>query len=221
MELAIVRSIEEVDMHRKLAIVTALAVGCFSDKGWVPHCEETVSPVSMETVTELGFSGDDVMALAEISAVTFTFSDDTVSDGTVEITPLGGAEVIQRVLAEPPDGTTNIPLIDVTCDDTVEVPVEIRVTTEDGRLLEVGTSRLESVDGTSAWFSLLMQPDALQGTLDLSGIDRSRYDREELHFVGDLMGTSHTGRLTLDGSGETGDLGFAEANPVAEWASES
>ncbi|MFH1468093.1 MAG: hypothetical protein ABIO70_27145 [Pseudomonadota bacterium] len=197
-------------MTRTLLSASALLLlGACSEKAAEdyagPHCEDTPTVITLEEATALGFSGADVLALAEgIRDETLTWTADE-STTPVHVTVTYDAGEVRFVDSEPvyPEGEDGaIQDIAVVCDDRVEVDVTVTVVTDDGGFDEAWDVALASIDGLSAGASV-----------DLESFTGSfTYDTSEL---GEYEELSYNVMLGFDEAGASGDA-FAQAQGCEE-----
>jgi hypothetical protein len=141
-----------------------------SDVVEMPYCEETKTPITdLSAATALGFSAADLIALGT-GDFTDTMSWVDGSTSPLALSVVAGDAVWVESVAVYPESDGSTELIGVECLPRVEVAVTVSVSTEDGRLAEVGgaafSGALSSMAVGSA--SMTVPVDALAGTLDLA-----------------------------------------------------
>ena len=190
-------------MHRTLLTIPAwiLLVGCFEgDKNTLedgPYCEDSPTVITLEEATALGFSGADLLLLAEGE-----HTETLVWAETEATTPLavgvsydaGEVRYIDSV-AVYPEGDGDTPAIGVECFARVEVDVTISLATEDGAFDESFDLALSSEDGVHASAGLSFDHGDLAGSYEFTLMDPSEYDD-----------VSHSLRVTFDEAGCSGEL---------------
>jgi hypothetical protein len=221
-------------MNRTLFTIPAclLLVGCFEKRDPSledgPYCENTPTVVTLEETTELGFSGADLMALAEGG---FDETLTWIEDGST--TPVhvsvGYAEgEVRYVSSEAVYPDSDEPTIDIgiECQDYLEVDVSLVITTEDGALDESLELALRSDEGTRVSGSLELDHTQLDGSYEFTLMDPSEYD-SVTHFLDVLFEESGcSGELMAQAEGCdddcTGDecTCWASNDTVASWGGE-
>lgn len=207
------------------ALALALT-GCAEDtldEGWFPGCDETRTELGDDEASALGFSADDVFAELTLPATL-----DGRIDGDVAVTVTldlirtdDPVAFVDREPSEPPDDVEEIPTIDVQCDDTLEIPVQLTLTTDDGSFDETVTAELEAATpGGVALFADLGDGQALDGTYQPGTVDTSEYDT--WGYTVDLRRDAGTwsGAISLVGEGTDGDgdVAFVEQTEVLTWS---
>ncbi len=139
-------------------------------------CEEDTTELELDEVSPLGFSAEDVLALAEgTHEATLTWAPDeasmattTLESGTTAVTlVVEAAGPASFVDAEPPSsgGTVGMIALGRVCPDRVDVPVTVTLTTADGALDETLEGTLSATDAGSATLLVPIELDELEGTL--------------------------------------------------------
>ncbi len=205
-----------------LTVTTCLlAAGCFlgnKDLADGPYCEETATLVSLEELTELGFSGADLLALAEGSfEQTLTWTEDGSSTAlTVDVVHADGeVRYVASTAVYPDDGGTTID-IGVECEDYVEVDVTIDITTADGELAESLETSIASFYGTEVRARESLAPEDIQGSYEYTGMDPSEYDELDLDLSVELDEAGCSGEMTVTTQGCDDDC---DGNECTCWAS--
>ncbi len=218
-------------MNRALITIPAwlLIVGCFhNDKNGFedgPYCEDTPTVATLDDISSLGFSGADMLALAEGGFdETLTWHD---SDSTTPVhISVGYAEgevrhVASTAVYPETDGPTND--IGIECEDYVEIDVSLIVTTEDGGLDEGYELALRSGDGATVSTSVDFDHSEMGGSYEFTLMDPSEYD-SVTHFLDvafDDAGCS--GELSVQAEGCDDDCTgeectcWASMDTVATW----
>ena len=218
-------------MHRTLLTIPAwlLITGCFQgDKNDLedgPYCENTATVLALDEASALGFSGADMLALAEGGFdETLTWAADS-STTPIHIS-VGYAEGEVRFVdseAVYPEGEGETPAIGVECEDFVEVDVSVVVTTTDGALDETYELALISFEGTHISTSASFDHTEMGGSYEFTLMDPSEYDdvTHGLDMAFDAAGSS--GELTAMAEGCdddcTGDecTCWASIDTIASW----
>ncbi len=218
-------------MNRALLTIPAwlLVTGCFTGKedleGNGPYCEDTPTAITLEEVTELGFSAADLLAAAEGS-----FEEELYwagVDGTTTITvdvnyAEGELNYVTSSAVYPDEGETSI-AIGIECEDYVEVYVAADIATADGALDETMELALSSRDGLTTAASKSFAEGELQGSYEYTGMDPSEYDSiaYAINVAFDEEGCS--GALLVQTEGCDADCDgdectcWAGSETVAEW----
>lgn len=204
-----------------LALVPLMfACGEVNEDSWFPGCDETTTVLDIDEVSNLGFSGTELFdALGGIRTYTGEYDIGGTAETTETLT-LGSGDVllVERVESQPPEGFTGaIPAIAVICDDTVQVPVDVTVSTDDGTFEESATAVLEGSTVDRATWSAEIAAGGLSGSFDESTVDTSRYDTWGYTLSGTRSDVGDSGELVLIGEGETPDTAFAEATYLLTW----
>lgn len=191
-------------------------------------CDEDATELGLDEVSPLGFSADDVLALAEgTHEATLTWVPDeaamattTLEPGTTEVTlviePAGPASFVD---AEPPASGSSGGMIELgwVCPDRVDVPVTVTLTTADGALDETLDGTLSATDAGSATLLVPIELDELEGTLSFEVVSpeggvpiqtRLEVVFGEGIFAGRLSGTIET---------RTDQVATAAGATYAEW----
>ncbi len=210
-------------MNRALLTIPAwlLVAGCFIDKEATddgPYCEETPTVVTLEEVTELGFSGADLLVLAEGSfeeELTW-LTDDSTTTVTVDVAYAEGE--VRYVTSEavyPDEGETSI-AIGIECEDYLELDVTIAIATVDGSLAESLDTTISSYDGTVSTTRQSFAPEEIQGTYEYTEMDPSEYDELELGIAVEFDEVGCSGEMTVTTQGCDDDC---EGDECTCWAS--
>ena len=187
-----------------------------------PYCEETTTSVSLDEVTDLGHSAQDLLDLAVGEHLeTMTWADDgdvgltmTVSSDATEASYITGEAVY-------PD-TGEVPTIAAVCPPRLEVAIDVDFVTDDGSLDESFAATLVQDDTGLLDPELFEELDetSLTGTFDAeSWVDVD--DEEELDDVGMAieshfadLGTRGTVYVTAEGS----EKDCADGDGCTAWA---
>ncbi len=209
-----------------------LLSGCFQDKGSGladngPHCEDTPSVITLEEATDLGFSGAELLALAEGEhAETLTWlASDTTTGLTVTVHyDAGEVRFVDSEAVYPDTGMSEA--IGVECDDRVEVDVTVAVVTEDGALNESFGLALSSTDGASASARVSFDHTELNGSYTFDLMDPSEYDSVEHSLDMSFDAEGSGGELTAQAEGcddcpdDQECTCWASMDTIATWPSE-
>lgn len=124
-----------------------LASGALISDGIKPYCAETVIEVDIDHITELGFSGGDLLNLANVERSldwSWEYKEGTTTLTLFAQSAAQTARFIDSV-AVYPDGAIEIGII---CPDRVEVDAWVTFVTEDGAFDERFYVQLYDTDGT-------------------------------------------------------------------------
>lgn len=167
-------------MRTLIPLFSLVALGCdLGDKNPAegPTCQDTPTDVTLEEVTELGFSAAEVLARLPASEVALlTWEGGGTTDLTLTYAPAAAARFVDSV-AVYPDGDGETPAIAVICEDRVEIDLDFTIATTDGALDEdlAAPIRATAVDAATVWADLDL--DGLQGSLDFDAFtDGTAYD---------------------------------------------
>lgn len=218
---------------RKMLWAVVFVVGCSwgkTDEAMGPHCEDTATVITLEESTALGFSGAELLALAEgTHTSTLTWSGD------------GGSTVLTLTLARPTDGevryvdseavagdTGMSPAMAVECPDRLEVDLAFTFVTEDGTFNESWSGALMGTQPTNASWSTELDPAALGGSFAVEPwAEGEDYDTAELQISGTHDASGPAGSVTLQLSGadecEDGDecTAWASQQEIGTWGAVS
>lgn len=142
-------------------------------------CEEQVTVLSgIDEVSPLGIRAADMLALAAGDHASTVLWGGGGSYGTVTVelaSPAGEAAISARIHYAGGEvrfiASTETPLYDWTCNDRLEVDVEVEVVTDDGALNERFTAPLRSTIAQVATLSRRVALPELQGALALTAVD--------------------------------------------------
>jgi hypothetical protein len=220
-------------MNRTLLTIPAwlVVVGCF-DKGRQdlangPHCEDSPAVVTLEEITELGFTGADMLALAQgehLETLSWA-ADGSTSPVLVTVTYSEGEVRFVDSEAVYPDTGMTIG-IGIECSDRVELDATIAISTEDGALAESYELTLASGDGTSVSARSSFDHEAMQGSYTFSLMDPSEYDSvtHSLSFLFDEAGSSGEFSAQAEGCDDDCDgdecTCWASMDTIATWPAE-
>jgi hypothetical protein len=221
-------------MYRTLLTIPAwfLLVGCFEgDKNTLedgPYCEDTPTVVGLDEVTALGFSGADLLLLAEGEhAETLTWAETgATTPVAVGVAYAEGEVRFVDSVAVYPEGDGETPAIGVECFARVEVDVTLTIATEDGALDESFALSLGSQDGltTTAWYSF--DHEELNGSYEFTLMDPSEYDSVQHGLSVSFEEGASRGEITAQAEGCDDDCSgdectcWASIDTVAYWESE-
>lgn len=197
-----------------LAALAGLAVaagpGCSlvnGDETYTPRCAETVSSLTLDQATDLGFTAQEL-----ISSVTGGSSDTlTWSDGTTTGVHLGvgyadGAlRYVHSEVEEPPEDAGAILDIAVICEDRIEVVADVTLKTDDGAFDEMWTVTLRALASDEASFNQDLLPGDLTGTYDYRALDPAEYDSTSAALSVSLRTGISTGNIFEMGEKTEGD----------------
>jgi hypothetical protein len=116
------------------------------------------------------------------------------------------------------EGFVTIDDSEADCEDFVDVPVELQVTTADGALAETwsGVLKYKQISGTH--FEREMAPDAFNGTYTLTELDPTHYDSVLVHFDMRIFDNTHLGAMWATGQKRLPDSGvFVNRERIATW----
>lgn len=212
---------------RRSIFMAALVVGCTrEDPGTLdgPSCDEQPTELTRNEISDLGFSADDVLALAEGTHDTSLLwdRDGSTTPLALSVTDALGYRFITSE-AVYPDGGGEQPAIGIVCEDRLEIDVEITFTTGDGAFDEAWTSTLWAGDANALAASHELDPDALTGTYDVSiDIGATDYDERSLWIEARFDAQGASGWIRGQISGEEDCTGntctaWAELFDVASW----
>lgn len=164
-----------------LMLLPAVAlVGCpqpANDEG--AYCKDTATVLTMDEVSELGFSGADVLDNVEglhDSTLTWTLDGDTTELIMDVLYDGGEARFIVSEAVYPDDGGMENDM-EIICDDRVEIDVAVTLSTDDLVLDESWTVALRALDATAASFLLYdLDPTDFTGTYDFMAFDPAEWD---------------------------------------------
>lgn len=221
-------------MRRECVALVALSVCVACDKpesetpedegiyAEMPYCEETVSSLSPEDAP-FGVSGAELLMAIEGTDGQAVFADGhEVGFGISFQVDEASLRLIESEAVYPDSGGATLDIA-VLCADRIEVDASVVLDTADLLLDEAWSVAISVAD--DEWgdgepgvpvFSLELEPDDLQGSLDLADYaDLERYDEVSLFFDGVLSPSGFEGELVGQGSAEDGDVAFAETFAVA------
>ena len=188
----------------------------------MPYCEETRTEVGLDEVSPLGFSGAQVLALAEGEwTSTLVFDGGSETPLAIGVTALDATAVHVDSEAVYPTGG-EVADIAVICDDYVEVQVFSSFVSEDGSFDEAWSVPLRSFDGLQAGASVDFDDQALQGSYRFTELDPSEYD-EVIHFLtASFDGAATSGVVDAQATGQEDCTGsdctaWAANFTVATW----
>jgi len=211
--------------------------GCGPTQVWVPYCEVDREKIGFEEVSSLGLSASDFLGLSlediqELEMLS-AHSDVTWADGT-QTSMLWGFSVDEtqpvywnhRYPAEPPEGVTSTALIAVQCTDSIGVPGDLLVQTDDGRLAEETFYGIEiqiQQSGTDENFvgemNLELSTKDILGALDWDAFSGDEpYDSRQVFlqsFLDDSGG--YSGTLSLQLLQETEEVSSMSLVDVGTW----
>lgn len=152
-----------------------LLVSCAGELPGAPTCVDTSVAITLEEGTELGFSGADLLVVAEgeFDGLLTWYGDEYAYPPEESSTPVylsvgyaaGEVRYVASELVHPEgDGPTMD--LGIVCDDRVEVDVSLVITTEDGGLDEDLTLALRSSDGVRVRAGLVFDHSTLDGSYD-------------------------------------------------------
>lgn len=149
--------------------------GCIGGLASAPTCVDTATVIALEDVTELGFSGADLLVLAEgdFDGQLTWYGDEHAYPPEETSTPVSvsvgyAAGEVRFVASELvyPEGDGPTMDIGIVCDDRVEVDVSLVIFTEDGGLDEDLSLALRSFDGVHVTAGLAFDHSTLGGTYE-------------------------------------------------------
>ncbi len=203
-------------------------VGCkfgTADEG--AYCEDTATVLAMDEVSELGFSGNDVLdnLEGEHSAVMRWLESNADTALTMDVLYDGGEVRFIESVAVYPDnnGIGNTMEAAIDCQDRLEVDVAVTFATEDGAFDEDWDVALRSTAADAADFTLAdRDPADFTGTYDFVAFDPAEWDdvNTSIHAAvdtGGLRGTvDEMAEVVEDDSGPDGTA-MAALETVAQW----
>lgn len=217
-------------MTRIAPLALLLLPGCFlfgDREADMPYCEEIVTVLGMDEVSALGFSGADLVALAEGTHVeTLRWSEDgATTELTLEVAIT--ATEVRYVDAEPvyPE-EGDVPAIGIECPDSLEVDATLGFTTADGAFAESFATEIASYEGEQAFTWITVDPEELEGTWTYTLMDPSEYDELSLFVDMAFDADGSTGVVYAQASGaeECDDdecTAWATQDEVATWPAEA
>lgn len=190
-------------------------------------CEDTLTPLSLEEISVLGFAPGDLLTLAEGShAETLRWARGGETLVEIGLTyEDGDARFVDSEPVYPEDGDSSA-AIWIECPDRVEVDVSITFVTEDGAFDELWACPLQGEVVEMATFRQELDVDALGGTYDMDqDITEPDYDQRSAWVSGRFTAEGTTGEVMGQVSGEEecqdGDTCSAWAGevPIGSWGS--
>jgi hypothetical protein len=201
--------------HRVWILAAAILLGgCGGEAEEQTLCVVKRTPVPAGEVTSFGFSGDQVLALAEgthmaqltwnafplePSVVASNITPGAATTVTVRIARAGGVYVVDQ---EPR-------MAYVPCPDGVQADIEVNMVSADGALAETGRGRLFSTSATSANLDFVI-PRPPMGTLRIDAVPSSGLHFSSLSLDADFNQGPLWGSLILilvDSSGAADSSG--------------
>lgn len=197
-----------------LLVLLGVASGCGEPSAGSQVGGEAVQCKAVATTTlamgedsVLGFSGADVLALAEGEhAATLAWKKGGSTQATVTIAS-SGAQARYLEMAYVDDGSGIEPAID--CADVVEVDVTVAFATADGAFDESWTTKLAAPLPDHAAWSTELDLDALQGSYTVTEVDPAAFDGVRAFLDIELdaggVGGQITGQATSSSPGDDPD----------------
>jgi len=196
-------------MKRTLITIPAwlLLAGCVGgarDLASAPRCEDTPTVITLEEVSELGFSGAETLALAEgaFDGLLSWHGDDYADPSEVSTSPVhvsvAYAEGEVRLVASQavyPEGDAPTMDLGLICEDYLEVDVSLVVTTEDGGLDESYEVALRSFDGQRATAYAEFDHGSMGGSYDYA-----------MEYSMEVDSVTHSLEVSFDEAGCGGEL---------------
>lgn len=174
--------------------------GTGSDAFASEFCEVASSQMlGIDETSPLGFSGRDMLDLAEgVYRTTLSYENgETTGLRSVVNYTDGNVVFIDRRRTEDSAGPS------AACPDSLEVTVEARIETDDGRFDEDFGAVLTALQPSENGYFVELNPDAMQGSFDFSEFDDGSYDRRRV-FI-DALFDSQGSNGRISGVGENDD----------------
>ena len=226
--LSLANPTEDPPMTRSLLSTASLLLlaGCFDEnlEASAPYCEDVATVITLEEATALGFSGADVLALAEGTfdeTLTWTADGSTTPVQVVVSYAEGEVRFVDSEVVTPEGEDGEILDIYVECPDRIEVDVTVAVATEDGGFDEAWDVALSSTDGLTAGGSV--SPADFTGTYEYTAMDPSEYDELSYRVTVGFDGNGTSGEAFADAQGCDTDCEGDECtcwdmqDPIASW----
>ena len=188
-----------------------------TDLGDSPYCDDTVTVLGVDDVGTLGFSGQDMLALAEgTHDETFVWTRTAESSALSLVVRHDGGEVRQvESEAVYPEGTTVD--IGIECPDRIEVDVAVTFETADGAFAEAWDLALVAVSAGTVAMDVVLDPDALGGSYDMNAdITDPDWDDRGLWASGRFETARSSGEITGQVSG--GDDDCQDGEVCTAWS---
>lgn len=202
-------------------------VGCkfgTADEG--AYCEDTATVLAMDEVSELGFSGNDVLdnLEGERSTVMRYLESGTDTGLTMDVRYDGGeVRFVESVAVYPDhDGIGNTMEAAIDCQDRLEIDVAVTFASGDGVFDEDWDVALRSTDPSAGDFDLAdLDPTDFSGTYDFIAFDPAEWDDvwTSVHAgidAGGLRGTVDEMGEKVEDDGPDGTA-MAAMTTVAQW----
>lgn len=224
--------------------VSALLAGCLGAGALpdTPSCADTPTAITLEELSALGFSGADLLTLAEgehVGTLTWYPGGDT-EPADERDTPLlltvrydGGG--VRHVASEAvyPEGDEGAADIAIVCEDRIEVDVTLAISTDDGGLDEVYALALASTDGLRATATVTFDHSTMGGSyqytldhpLDTDSVTHSLYAAfDEAGSGGEIVATAggcYDGHDSWDDCTTRDCNCWSSSDTVARWWAET
>lgn len=193
------------------------------DGAW---CEDVPTAVALDEVTELGFSGAELWALAageRTAPLTWARGGEAVLTLGVTGEP-AEARFVDSVPHTEDGGST----IGIECTDRVEVDADVRFVTDDGAFDEAWALPLSATEASLVSFHRRLDLDALGGSYDPAAdieaaVGDEPYESVSVDVRGELDAAGTRGAVAgqVDGEEQCEDDGtcsdWAAELPVATW----
>jgi hypothetical protein len=218
-------------MHRTLPALLLVLAACpgsgrddsASEAGF--SCEATPSVLAIDEVSALGFSGAEVLALAQgTHESVLENADGTSSPLTVSVIYDKGE--VRFMDSEPVDDGSGIEFA-IGCTDWVEVDVSVSFSTADGAFAETWLLPVTAMDSSTASFSEDGTPDSFSGSIDFSAMlgEPGSYDDASVFVEGAFDAVGPSGEIDLQTTGHEGEgddgVSWANIDIFATWGSTS
>jgi len=181
---------------------------------------DSINEVEFTEQTELGFSAQELVSEAgDPHPLSIVYASGDEAEGSLGATYAGGtARVLHQSWGSGSGGLESS--LD-TCQNVLEVAIQLNFTTSDGKFLETVPATLVAADLNSIDTSVELNINQLQGSYTITELDPSDYDSIAMFLESNI--SNRQGELWLqaakdgDGSGDDGVVSV-ERFDIASWS---
>lgn len=182
-------------------------------------CDETTTTISINDITDLGFSGQDIIDIINTpTSILANWVDDpnAFTMFTIEVTGAGDP-IFHDLEVSGDTGNSN-----GACTDYLEVPVILNFSTDDGAFDESPATTILVSDITLLSIGADLDPFNLNGSFVLTDIDPDEWDVITMDINNTWSGGGIQGQVNMSASrelsGDSGTLsGIGLVGPVLRW----
>ncbi|MBX2802576.1 MAG: hypothetical protein KTR31_33155 [Myxococcales bacterium] len=179
--------------------------------------------LALDEVSSLGFSPQEMLDLAAGTHVyTLRYGQlGTETELTVDVThDTGAVEWVDYEVVYPDNGDTVLSEPALDCGDQVEIEIELGFSTADGAFAEVFDVRLQAAYAGEA--SVWQDLEQLSGSFDPWDHAPAGNDFDDMRawLSATFEEGRSSGRIDGQGSGEDGEVAFAQSVDVGSWRSD-